>query len=77
MTGALQTHARKYQIPIDTLNFRFAVLKIDTEEQVEEGPENGIYISGLFLDGARWNRINHWLAKALPGICHHKFPGGL
>jgi dynein heavy chain len=68
MTGALQTHARKYQIPIDTLNFSFAVLTIDNDDQVEERPENGIYISGLFLDGARWNRVNHWLAEALPGL---------
>ncbi|KAJ1494155.1 hypothetical protein T484DRAFT_1766740 [Baffinella frigidus] len=25
MTGALQTHARRYQVPIDTLNFQYIV----------------------------------------------------
>jgi len=68
MTGALQTHARKYQIPIDTLNFSFSVLRIDDENEVEKTPDNGIYITGLFLDGARWNRIEHFLAIALPGF---------
>jgi len=68
MTGALQTHARKYQIPIDTLNFSFSVLRIDDENEIEKAPNNGIYITGLFLDGARWNRIDHFLATALPGI---------
>lgn len=67
MTGALQTHARKYQIPIDALNFSFSVLRIDDENEVEEAPENGIYITGLFLDGARWNRNEHFLATAFPG----------
>jgi len=68
MTGALQTHARKYKIPIDTLNFSFSVLQVDNEDEIEEAPENGIYITGLFLDGARWNRDEHFLATALPGF---------
>lgn len=28
LTGVLQTHSRQYQLPIDTLNFKFKVLPV-------------------------------------------------
>lgn len=52
MTGTLQTHARKYQVPIDTLQFEYAAL---SAELPDEGPEDGVYISGLYMEGARWD----------------------
>ena len=69
MTGALQLHARKYQIPIDTLNFGFRVLDLESEDDVKSAPSDGIYISGLFLEGARWDTENGFLAEPFPGIC--------
>ena len=53
MTGVLQMHARKYSIPIDTLGFGFRVTQHDAAAQVEEAAEDGIYIDGLWIDGAR------------------------
>lgn len=32
LTGVLQTHARHYKIPIDTLNFKFKVLPQEKEK---------------------------------------------
>ena len=32
LTGVLQTHARLYKIPIDTLNFKFKVLPIEKDK---------------------------------------------
>ena len=49
MTGVLQNYARKYTIPIDTVNFDFEYYK----EIPTVPPEDGAYTHGLYLEGAR------------------------
>jgi dynein heavy chain, axonemal len=56
MTGALQTHARQYKIAIDRLNMSFQIMTEETPEEVEELPEDGVYVHGFYMDGARFNR---------------------
>lgn len=58
MTGILQTHARRYAIAIDKLSFGFEIMEAEGLEQIDDYPSEGVgvYISGLFLDGARWDR---------------------
>ena len=74
MTGMLQTHARKYAIPIDTLNIAYEVLGAEGPEEVEEGPQDGVYVSGLFVDSARWDRVEGCLAESLPAVMHDTLP---
>ena len=73
MTGTLQTYARKYQVAIDTLSFKFDVLHQKPEETVD-GPDDGIYIHGLFLEGARWDFDRWLLAPSELGVMYQLLP---
>ncbi len=55
LTAILQNYARKYQFPIDTVSFSF-VMKDELPEEIKTKADDGCYIWGLFLEGARWNK---------------------
>ena len=75
MTGVLQTHARKYQQPIDSLNFNFSVLDgKETAEDIDAPAEDGVLIDGLFVDNARWNRERKYLDESEPGVMCSNLP---
>jgi len=76
MTGVLQTHARKYAIAIDSLNFGFKVSGHESGDNVaaEDVPEDGVLVSGLFLVGARWDRQARLLEESEPGRMTEAMP---
>jgi dynein heavy chain len=69
LTGVLQNHARKYNIPIDSLQFNYDVKLLDEEDIAENENaeiEDGALISGLFLEGARWDREKQLIQDSFP-----------
>jgi dynein heavy chain len=75
MTGVLQEHARKYQQPIDALNFNFHVIEgKEVAEDIVEAPEDGVLIDGLYVDNAKWNREMKYLDESDPGVMISDLP---
>jgi dynein heavy chain len=68
MTGTLQNYARKHSLPIDTIEFDFKYRDdlADDGSTISERPEDGAFIYGLFLEGARWSKDTHKLADSNP-----------
>lgn len=54
MTGAKQNYARKHIIAIDQIEFDFIVISDENKYDLTKEPEDGVYINGLYLEGARW-----------------------
>ena len=64
LTGTLQNYARKNALPIDTVSFGFQVMdELGSGSGCSSGPEDGCYIRGLFLEGARWDGLQHQLGE--------------
>jgi dynein heavy chain len=65
-TSALQAHARKHQLPIDQLLFRAQVMQSAGLADTPSAPESGVYIHGMFMEGARWNKEDKCIDESHP-----------
>ncbi|XP_043257418.1 dynein axonemal heavy chain 3 [Colletes gigas] len=72
LTGVLQNYARKQRIPIDKLDFEFEITTF--ESNIETAPSHGVYVKGLFLEGARWNKELKRLDESKPKIMFDILP---
>ena len=67
MTAVLQIYARKYLIAIDTLVFRTNVTPF-YKNAVDEVPEDGVNIHGLFLQGSDWDMSQNLIQESKPKV---------
>lgn len=55
LTAILQNHSRKYLIAAEKLTFNVTVMQGISQAEIEEGPEDGVFVHGLYMEGARWD----------------------
>jgi dynein heavy chain len=65
LTAVLQTSARQNNVSVDSLSWEFVVSTVD-DNNIVEPPKDGVYIKGLFLEGAGWDKKNACLVEAKP-----------
>uniref|UniRef100_K3W9Z0 AAA+ ATPase domain-containing protein n=1 Tax=Globisporangium ultimum (strain ATCC 200006 / CBS 805.95 / DAOM BR144) TaxID=431595 RepID=K3W9Z0_GLOUD len=74
LTGIQQNHARQFGIAIDTLSFDF-LMHPDPPEEIRSKPaKGGCYMTGLFIEGARWDKATYSLIDPFPKELFSKMP---
>ncbi|XP_078389870.1 dynein axonemal heavy chain 2 [Cetorhinus maximus] len=65
LTAVLQLAARKNTISVDSLSWEFIVSVVD-DNNLLEPPKDGVYVKGMFLQGAGWDKKSACLVEAEP-----------
>jgi dynein heavy chain len=73
-TATLQNYARKHIIAIDELKFDFKIIDEYSLNEITEKPDDGCYIYGMFMEGARWNSTTHLLDDSNPKQLYTEMP---
>ena len=71
-TGVMQNYARKHKFPIDTITFDFECLPQEGDYGTK--PEDGAYIDGMYVEGARWDHQYGVLAESKPKVLYSEAP---
>ncbi|XP_014680873.1 PREDICTED: dynein heavy chain 2, axonemal-like [Priapulus caudatus] len=67
LTAVLQTAARQNNTSVDSLSWEFVVSTTDDSMLLGTGaPKDGVYIKGMYLEGAGWNKKDSCLIEAKP-----------
>jgi len=54
LTAIMQVTARRDGLPLDDMCLKTDVINVRDANEVQDGPDNGKYIHGFFLQGASW-----------------------
>ena len=77
LTGVSQNFARKYAIPVDDVVFDPEMMgeavNKDTVTAADK-PEDGVFVYGMFLEGARWNFASGVLDESEPKVLFSPAP---
>lgn len=73
LTGARQNFSRKNNFAVDEVGFEFEQLKKD-DDRVNTSPTFGVYIYGLYLEGAKWSNNTMVLVESDPRVLYTEAP---
>lgn len=73
MTAVKQYFSREKQIAIDALVVGCEIMSMD-KEAYKTPPPYGVYIYGLFMEGARYDRNSKMMAESIPNELFDKMP---
>ena len=73
LTGARQNFSRKNKFAVDEIDFQFEQLKAN-DDSVGQAPSFGVYIYGLFLEGAKWSNSKMILVESDPRVLYTDAP---
>jgi dynein heavy chain len=71
LTALMQIAARKNNLSIDSLTWEFVIMK---DQMPSQPPEEGAYISGLYLEGAKWDFVKNCLTEPNPMELYCQMP---
>jgi len=77
LTAMKQEVARKHRAErwaLDDIVYHTEVTLFERPEQIKQPPPEGIYIHGLFLEGAGWNASDAHLVESHPKVLFGPFP---
>lgn len=69
----MQNYARKHKYAIDTIDFDFLMVETAWED-IRAKPVDGVYIRGLYLEGARWDPVTKALGDSKPKQLYTSLP---
>jgi len=74
ITAILQTTARAEQLPLDQMDIFTDVTEELNPALLTVNSEDGMYIHGLFMEGARWDTKKGAITDSLPKELHPEMP---
>ncbi|EAY21562.1 Dynein heavy chain family protein [Trichomonas vaginalis G3] len=63
LMALLQKYAHTHNVPLQSLGWMTTPLDIAQQQRMTDPPEEGIYIDGIFIEGARWDFAKDQLAE--------------
>jgi dynein heavy chain len=66
LTAVFQTCSRANGVAIDALSWDFPVLAHMDTKQISAAPKEGVYVTGMFVEGACWQFANGCLEEPKP-----------
>jgi len=74
VTSVQQVYARKYQLPLDVMKFKTELTSKMSPDKITETLEEGTYIHGLTMEGARWDMKEGVVKDSFPKVLRELMP---